>query len=119
MLVHQPAYRVRAASGNLPAFQVLTAEAGVKAANASRRALTALRAFSHTLQEPLEATCIPASLILWMAGAMLSLVPLVLFGSLLGTLLAFLMVVGNCAYFALRSPALKQQALRRDQETLA
>jgi membrane protein implicated in regulation of membrane protease activity len=71
------------------------------------------------VQESLEATGIPAFLILWMAGAMLSLLPLVLFGSLLGTLLAFLTVVGICAYFALRNPARKQQALQRDQEKLA
>lgn len=102
--------------------EVLAAEArlaGMKAANASMRALSALRAFSYRVQESLDATGLPASLILWMVGAMLSLLPLVLFGSILGTLVAFLTVVGTCLYFALRNPARKQQVLQRDRERLA
>lgn len=102
--------------------EVLAAEArlaGMKAANVSMRALSALRAFSYRVQESLDATGIPASLILWMVGAMLSLLPLLLFGSILGTVVAFLVVVGTCVYFALRNPARKQQVLQRDEERLA
>jgi DNA polymerase-3 subunit epsilon len=102
--------------------EVLAAEArlaGMKAANTSMRALSTLRAFSYTAQELLDSTGIPAYLVLWMGGAMLSLLPLLLFGSLLGTLLAFLTVIGICVYFALRNPARKQQALARDREKLA
>lgn len=102
--------------------EVLAAEArlaGMKAANTLMRVVSGLRAFSYRAQESLDATGIPASLILWMVGAMLSLLPLVLFGSILGTLVAFFTVVGTCVYLALRNPARKQQVLKRDRERLA
>jgi len=93
--------------------------AGMKAAGTSMKLLAALKAFSYTLQDVLESTGVPAYVFLWVAGAMLSLLPLLFFGSLTGTLICFGLAVCISVYFAFRNQNLKQQVIQRDRERLA
>jgi DNA polymerase III epsilon subunit-like protein len=93
--------------------------AGIKAARASRRVITSLKAFSYSLQEFLDSTGIPAYVTVWVAGCLISLLPLLLFGSLLATLLTFGVVACLCGLFALRNTGKKHDVLQGDREKLA
>lgn len=93
--------------------------AGTKAARVWLQLMAALRAGSYSLQELLESTGVPAYVFLWVGGAMLSLLPLLVFGSLFGTMVTFGLVVAISSYFAFRNPSKKQQVLQKAQDALA
>lgn len=92
--------------------------AGIQVAKASVWFSSRLRAWSYTLQEMLEATGVPAFVWIIITGAVLSLLPLLLFGSLLLTVTLFAVFICMGLYLTFRNLARKDHALQQDAERL-